>query len=76
MAGGPHAFFVLCPNCAGRAKRVNEGTETDQYSCESCNYKYGIDWSYDGPPKAPCWPPTSEELEAVKKMIDMKRAKK
>lgn len=61
MAGGVHAAVVPCLKCAGRADRISEGQENDYYRCDTCGYKFGIDWAYAGPPQKPCWPISEAE---------------
>lgn len=68
MAGGPNANVVMCLKCTEKANRISEGLEDDYYECEMCGYRFGIDWSLDGPPEKPCWPPSPEEIEAAKKV--------
>ena len=60
MAGGPHAQVVACLHCLGRAERTHQGLEDDLYLC-AAGHTFGIDWSVDGPPGAPRWPPSAEE---------------
>ena len=68
MAGGPYANVVMCMQCGGKAVRVYEGYEDDHYRCEARGDAFGIDWSRN-PPTAPCWPPSAEELEMMKKFL-------
>ena len=68
MAGGPNAAIVMCMSCGGKAIRIYEGYEDDHYRCASCREEFGLDWRR-GPPKEPCWPPTEEELRAVKEFV-------
>ena len=71
MSGGENAEFVACTRCAEQALRMSEGIETNWYLCASCGNKFGIDWSYDGPPDVPQWPPTKEQVEAIKRMAKL-----
>jgi hypothetical protein len=69
MAGGPNAKFVPCMVCLGdrlltKAKRTQEGVESDQYKCEK-GHKFGMDWR-TGPAEEPQWPP-SAELQSIAK---------
>jgi len=71
MAGGPNAAVVPCMKCFGRAVRTSEGLENDAYRCEA-GHAFLVDWTYDGPPKEPRWPPTDEErarFEVMKKFL-------
>lgn len=68
MAGGPNPAVVMCMLCGGRAVRVYEGHEDDHYRCESCGEGFGLD-GRRGPATAPCWPPSAEELEMMKKFL-------
>jgi hypothetical protein len=68
MAGGPNAEVVPCMTCFGRSVRTSEGLEDDYYRCEN-GHVFGIDWSYDGPPGKPCWPPSAEEREAFQSAL-------
>jgi DNA-directed RNA polymerase subunit RPC12/RpoP len=65
MAGGPHAAAVMCMSCGGKAIRIYEGYEDDHYRCEACSDKFGLDWRR-GPAQEPCWPPSEEEIKAMK----------
>lgn len=60
MAGGSFAAIVHCFHCQGKAIRDYDGSETDYYTCERCQSRFGIDWSHGGLPSKPCW---SEEDE-------------
>ncbi len=68
MAGGPNAEVVPCMMCFARAVRTYEGLEDDHYRCER-GHSFGIDWSHDGPPAKPCWPPSDEERKAFEKFM-------
>lgn len=70
MAGGVNAAIVPCMRCAGAAHRTSEGLENDYYKCEECGYGFGIDWSYEGPPREPCWPISEEEARERRAMAD------
>lgn len=72
MAGGPNAAVVICIHCAGKANRVHEGFENDTYECEACGKGFAIDWSRLQPEK-PLWPPTPEELEEARRLIELLR---
>jgi hypothetical protein len=72
MAGGPHAAVVMCLHCGGKANRMSEGLENDWYLCESCEKKFGVHWD-DGPPAAPQWPPTAEQLEHLRQLHQLKK---
>jgi hypothetical protein len=61
MAGGSFAAIVTCHHCAGKAKRIGEGIESDFYLCGECGKKFFIDWE-EGEPEKPLWPPNEEEL--------------
>ena len=67
MSGGPHAQVVACMHCLGRAERTHEGLEDDLYRCEA-GHVFGVDWSVDGPPQAPRWPPPAEEKALFEKI--------
>lgn len=73
MAGGEHARVVPCTLCGARAERTFEGLEDDHYRCER-GHAFGIDWSYDGPPDRPQWPP-SPELQRVLDALRRSREK-
>jgi hypothetical protein len=68
MSGGPNAEIVPCLHCFEKAVRTSEGIEDDWYECTVCGKTFGIDWSYDGPPDAPRWPPTDEDRATFLKM--------
>ncbi len=68
MAGGANAAIFPCGKCAGPAHRTHEGLETDLYQCSECGYKFGVDWSVDGPPQTPNWPISKEEAEKIREM--------
>jgi hypothetical protein len=68
MAGGPHAAIVMCMECGGKAIRIYEGAEDDQYRCEACREEFGLDWRR-GPAEEPCWPPSEEEARAMKEFV-------
>jgi hypothetical protein len=68
MAGGANAAIVPCMKCAGAAYRTYEGCEDDHYRCSQCGSEFGIDWSCDVPPQAPCWPISEEEAEKIRAM--------
>lgn len=70
MAGGINAAVVPCLKCAGAAQRTSEGRENDYYECGECGLGFGIDWSSDGPPPAPCWPISEDEAEKRRAMAD------
>lgn len=70
MAGGMNAAIVPCMRCAGPAHRTSEGVENDYYKCDECGYGFGIDWSYEGPPREPCWPISEEEALERRAMAD------
>ena len=48
--------------------RVSEGLEDDWYESTECERKLGIDWSVDGPPESPCWPPSDEDRAVFEEM--------
>ena len=73
MAGGPNAAAVLCMSCLGKALRVAEGLEDDQYRCEHCGAEFGVDWSH-GAPTAPTWPPSEQDLAAARLLRDRIRS--
>ncbi len=60
MAGGPNASVAPCLTCFAAADRTGEGVETDVYRCAD-GHAFGIDWSVDGPPSSPRWPPSAEQ---------------
>jgi hypothetical protein len=68
IAGGTNAAIVPCVRCVGPAVRTCEGLEDDHYRCSKCGYEFSIDWDYDGPPQAPCWPISEEETKKRRKM--------
>jgi hypothetical protein len=74
MAGGPNATAMLCLTCLGKAVRIAEGIETDQYRCEQCGAGFGIDWRR-GPPAQPTWPPSAEEMAAARILQEQRRAR-
>jgi hypothetical protein len=66
MAGGPNAQTVPCMQCFARAERTGEGLEDDLYCCEA-GHAFGIDWSVDGSPPTPRWPPSDAERALFEK---------
>lgn len=68
MAGGDFAAAVMCLHCLARADRVGEGQETDWYVCSACGQKFGVDWSEDGPPRSPAWPPMPAQLAEARRL--------
>ena len=67
MAGGPNAAVMLCMTCLGKANRVAEGLENDEYLCEVCGRGFLVDWRR-GPPKEPTWPPSAQDLELIERL--------
>jgi hypothetical protein len=67
VAGGVNAAVVPCLKCGSSAHSTHEGQEDDYYKCTECGFKFGIDWSYDGPPQTPCWPVSQGENEKRRK---------
>ncbi|HEY3450428.1 MAG TPA: hypothetical protein VGK67_29000 [Myxococcales bacterium] len=71
MAGGKLAADVACLPCLfdhgrlTRARRIQEGRESDQYLCDE-GHQFGIDWS-KGPATEPQWPAPQELRDLVKK---------
>jgi len=68
MAGGEYAAILPCLRCAGPADRIFEGLEDDHYRCRECHAEFAVDWSYDGPPKTPCWSISEEEAEECRQI--------
>ncbi|MGZ3474132.1 MAG: hypothetical protein ACXWUG_07255 [Polyangiales bacterium] len=58
--------------CFARAERTSEGQETDLYRCEQ-GHEFGIDWSPEGPPTSPRWPPSDEarkQFETMQRILE------
>lgn len=71
MAGGPFAQQMTCLMCALDglvvcATRVQEGEEDDQFECPD-GHGFAVNFSR-GAPKAPVWPPSAGEVQAIEAM--------
>ncbi|MEE2960234.1 MAG: hypothetical protein VYA34_05770 [Myxococcota bacterium] len=64
MAGGPNAQFVMCMQCASKSTRIDEGDKIDKYLCDQNGHEFSQDWSQEGPPSKPEWPPSVQRLRA------------
>ena len=65
---------MLCMKCLGKANRVAEGLENDEYLCEVCGGGFMVDWSR-GAPKEPTWPPSERDLALIERLRHQRASK-
>jgi hypothetical protein len=75
MAGGPNAASMMCLECGGKADRVLEGSENDQYNCTQCGKGFSVDWRR-GPPSKPTWPDNPDGLSEAQRLFALIKAQK